>query len=125
MKEVRSVLHAIFRCLLKTLDETELRPRGSLGQGKTCLLIHISDSADRFRLALWKMGKRSISLKLVHSLSTAMRKGADPEGSGITFRFGFYPKFGRDGQILPMLFCRRATNGIGSGWILILDSHRL
>jgi hypothetical protein len=54
-----------------------------------------------------------------------MRKIVDPEGLGIIFGFGFSPKFGRDGQIFPMLFCNRATNGIGGGWILILDSHRL
>jgi hypothetical protein len=54
-----------------------------------------------------------------------MRKIAELEGFGIIFRFGFSPKFGRDGQIFPMFFCSRATNGIGGGWILILDSHRL
>jgi hypothetical protein len=62
---------------------------------------------------------------LVHSLSTAMKKIAELEGFGIIFGFGFSPKFGRDRRIFPMLFCSRATNGIGGGWILILDSHRL
>ncbi|NKM57522.1 hypothetical protein CO662_27760 [Rhizobium anhuiense] len=104
MKEVRSVLHAIFRCLLKRLDETELRCRGSLRQGKTCLLIHISDFADRFRLALWTMGRRSISGKLVHSLSTATKKITHSEGLGIIFRFSFSPNLGNNGEILPMFF---------------------
>ncbi|WP_157814431.1 hypothetical protein [Rhizobium sullae] len=43
MEEVRAVLHAIFRCLLKRLDDRELRDRHGFRQGKTWPLIHISD----------------------------------------------------------------------------------
>ncbi|RUM25063.1 hypothetical protein EFQ99_13490 [Rhizobium vallis] len=89
MKEVRSVLHAIFRCLLKRLDERELGRRGGPGQGKTCRLIHISNFADRFHRALWKTGNSLTSLEQVHSLSTSRKKMTRPEETGIIFGFGF------------------------------------
>ncbi|RUM09671.1 hypothetical protein EFR84_00300 [Rhizobium chutanense] len=125
MKEVRSVLHVIFRCLLKRLDETELRRRGSLGQGKTCRLIHISNFADRFQRALWMTGNRWSLPEQVHSLSTSTGKIGCRQGFGIIFRFGLSPEFRRNWENRCDVFCRHATNGIGGGWILILDRHRL
>ncbi|MGZ2485897.1 hypothetical protein ACVITL_004420 [Rhizobium pisi] len=104
MKEVRSVLHAIFRCLLKRLDERELGRRGGLRQGKTCRLIHISNFADRFHRALWMMGNSSISLEQVHSLSTSRKKITCPEGTGIIFGFEFSPNFAGKRQILSLIF---------------------
>ncbi|WP_259671328.1 MULTISPECIES: hypothetical protein [unclassified Rhizobium] len=106
MKEVRSVLHVIFRCLLKRLDETELRRRGSVGQGKTWLLIHISNFADRFLPALWKTGNSWICREQVHSLSTSIGKIVRPQGSEIIFRFSFSPDFWPNDKILPMFFAR-------------------
>jgi hypothetical protein len=43
MEEVRAVLHAIFRGLLKRLDNGELRDADRVRQGKTCHLFHKSD----------------------------------------------------------------------------------
>ncbi|KKZ88864.1 hypothetical protein B5K05_02160 [Rhizobium phaseoli] len=125
MKEVRSVLHAIFRCLLKTLDDGELRRRGCLGQGKTCRLIHISNFAGRFCPALWRMGTKSVCRTQVHKLSTGRRKSPVEQGFGIVSGFVFFRKSQRNRKILFEFGCGRATNGIGSGWILILDRHRL
>ncbi|EGE58238.1 hypothetical protein RHECNPAF_3340035 [Rhizobium etli CNPAF512] len=98
MKEVRSVLHAIFRCLLKTLDDGELRRRGRLGQGKTCRLIHISNFADRFCLVLWRMGMKSVWRMQVHKLSTRSRKLVAGQGTGIISGFAVSPKFQRIGK---------------------------
>ncbi|PDT15048.1 hypothetical protein CO670_19965 [Rhizobium sp. J15] len=104
MKEVRSVLHAIFRCLLKRLDDGELRRRGGLGFGKTCLLIHTTNFANRFHRTLWTMGRNTTSLEQVHSLSTSQQKIIHSEATGITFGFGFSSKFERSRKILAMFF---------------------
>ncbi|ARQ56136.1 hypothetical protein EFR00_30575 [Rhizobium sophoriradicis] len=98
MKEVRSVLHAIFRCLLKTLDDGELRRRGCLGQGKTCRLIHISNFADRFCQVLWRMGTKLVCRRQVHKLSTGRRKSAAWQDFGIILGFAFSRKFRRIGK---------------------------
>ncbi|ARO28028.1 hypothetical protein NXC14_CH00001 [Rhizobium sp. NXC14] len=100
MKEVRSVLHVIFRCLLKRLDDGELRRRGCLGQGKTCLLIHISNLPDRFRPLLWRLGMKSTCRPAAHSLSTGTKKLVLWQEFGIAFGFGFSPEFDRNGEIL-------------------------
>ncbi|RWX17187.1 hypothetical protein EHI42_10535 [Rhizobium hidalgonense] len=104
MKEVRSVLHAIFRCLLKRLDETELRRRGRFRQGKTCPLIHISNFVDWFQPPLWTMWSRLICRDEVHSLSTAAQKIVRAEEFGIIFRFSVSPNFRWASKILPIFF---------------------
>ncbi|WP_143147507.1 hypothetical protein [Rhizobium tibeticum] len=56
MEEVRAVLHAIFRDLLKRLDKAELRDAARVRQGKTCQLFHKSDfggANERAVLVLW------------------------------------------------------------------------
>ncbi|NKL47652.1 hypothetical protein GFL15_05840 [Rhizobium leguminosarum bv. viciae] len=98
MKEVRSVLHAIFRCLLKTLDHGELRRRGCLGQGKTCPLIHISNFADWFCGVLWRMGMKSVRRRRLHKLSTGNRKLVAGQGFGIISGFALSPKFRKIGK---------------------------
>ncbi|PDV85336.1 hypothetical protein CO652_27225 [Rhizobium sp. H4] len=98
MKEVRSVLHAIFRCLLKTLDDGELRRRGCLGQGKTCRLIHISNFAGRFCQLLWRMGTKSVCRRKLHKLSTERGKLLAGQDFGIISGFAFSSKFRRIGK---------------------------
>ena len=41
------------------------------------------------------------------------------------FQIRIFPEHRKKWRNPSDVFCRRATNGIGGGWILILDSHRL
>jgi hypothetical protein len=70
MEEVRPVLHAIFRCLLKTLDDGELRDRRWVRQGKTCLVFHISSFWDHIRGGLWLLWTAAQMPDKAHRFST-------------------------------------------------------
>jgi hypothetical protein len=70
MEEVRPVLHAIFRRLLKRLDGEELREAAGVRQGKTCPFIHISVLRDGQGRVLWILQPSSENLAPMHRLST-------------------------------------------------------
>ncbi|CAN7533781.1 hypothetical protein [Rhizobium sp. LjRoot258] len=67
MEEVRAVLHAIFRDLLKRLDKAELRDAARVRQGKTCQLFHKSDfvsANERALLIVWITDDSSTDIDL-------------------------------------------------------------
>ncbi|MEK1892381.1 MAG: hypothetical protein AAAB20_03675 [Rhizobium sp.] len=67
MEEVRAVLHAIFRGLLKRLDKAELRDAARVRQGKTCQLFHKSDfvgANERALLIVWITDDSSTDIDL-------------------------------------------------------------
>jgi hypothetical protein len=76
MEEVRAVLHAIFRGLLKRLDNGELRDAARVRQGKTCRLFHkwnFVGAAKRALLVLWTASESSAPFQ---GFSTVQRQKA-------------------------------------------------
>ncbi|MDQ0562753.1 hypothetical protein QO004_004558 [Rhizobium mesoamericanum] len=92
MEEVRAVLHAIFRGLLKRLDNGELRDPTAVRQGKTCHLFHKSnfmgdDKSDL--LVLWIAADNSST---IHVFSTARPHLQGLLSSWNYFYFSTFPR---------------------------------